>query len=151
LKKIGNPRIVLWVLIVALLVYVAYIYKAGENNDPSTPQNTPAVSQATVISDFRELKDIEVPTEAELGGQFYATELLFPEEFKGEVGDVFYVRMEDGHILATISYRIEELSKDVPAKASYTPLKDHGAGYAPEGKYTVKSIAEQELEAESSQ
>lgn len=135
----------LWVLIVALLVYVVYIYKSADN--PSPPKNSPAVSQATVISDFRELKDIQVPMEAQLGGHFYATELLFPVEFKGKVGDVFYVRMEDGHILATISYRIEELTKDVPTKASYTPLKDHGPGYAPDGEYTVKSIEEQELQS----
>ena len=134
MKRIGNPRVVLWVLIAALLVYVGYIYKSADNSLP--PKTSPVVSQATVISDFRELKDIQVPMEAELGGHFYATE---------------YVRIEDGHILATISYRIEELTEDVPTKASYTPLEDHGPSYAPDGEYTVKSIEEQEFQAGNSE
>ncbi|MGI6550130.1 MAG: hypothetical protein ACOX4Q_08890 [Syntrophomonadales bacterium] len=145
MKKIGNPRLVLWILIAALLVYVGYIYKTGENQPGLT---TPTVSQATVINDFREMKNIQVPTEAELGGHFFATELLFPAEFEGRVGDVFYVRMEDGHILATISYRVEEVTDEVPAKATYTPLKDHGPDYVPEGDYTTRSIEEQLVEAE---
>lgn len=145
MRRIGSPRVVLWVLIAAMLVYVAYVYKSGETNPPSTP---PAVSQAMVISDFRDMKNIQVPMDAELGGHFYATELLFPAEFNGRVGDVFYVRMEDGHILATISYRIEEVTGDIPAKATYTPLKDYGEGYVPGGDYTVKSIEDQSIEAE---
>ncbi|NLW43860.1 MAG: hypothetical protein GXY92_01600 [Syntrophomonadaceae bacterium] len=145
MSRAGNPRVLLWVLVLALVAYVAYLYIAQGDNNASLPQKPPAVSQATIISDFRELKDIQVPTEAELGGQFYATELLFPEGFKGEAGDVFYVRMEDGHILTTISYRIEEVTKDVPARATYIPLEDLGPQFEPEGEYTVKNITQQEI------
>lgn len=145
LSRTRNPRVLLWILIVALLAYVAYLYKAEGDKNASHPPDPPTVSQSTIISDFRELKGIQVPTEAELGGQFYATELLFPEEFKGEVGDVFYVRMEDGHILTTVSYRIEELSEDVPARATYTPLEDLGAQFVPDGDYTVKNITGQKI------
>lgn len=145
LRRKGNPRLVLWVLIVALLVYVAYLYKAEEDNPPSNP---PTVSQTTIINDFREMKNIQVPTEAELGGHFYATELLFPAEFKGQVGDVFYVRMEDGHILATISYSIEELTEDTPTQATYTPLKDLGPDFVPDGEYTTRRMVEQSIEGQ---
>lgn len=145
MTKERNPRVMLWILILALLAYVAYLYITQGDKNASPPQNPPKVSQATVISDFRELKNIQVPTEAELGGQFYATEVLFPEEFKGEAGDVFYVRMEDGHVMTTISYRIEEVTEDVPARATYAPLEDLGARFEPEGEYTVKSLTAQEI------
>lgn len=147
MKKLGNPRVVLWILIVALLTYVTYVYKTADNTPPPSP---PTVSQATIISDFREMKNIQVPMEPELGGQFYATELLFPVEFRGQVDDVFYVRMEDGHILATVSYRIDELTEEVPTEASYTPLKDHGPGYEPTGEYTVKGLEDQQIEKKNS-
>jgi len=143
LSKVESPRQVLWILIALMLGYAVYLFKTG---DTSSPPVEASISQATVVSDFREMKDIKVPIKPELGGQFYATELLFPDNFKGQVGDVFYARLEDGHILTTVSYRIEKLTSDVPPRAVYTPLKDYGPGYVPEGSYTRQTIGQFEME-----
>ncbi len=143
MKKLGSSRLILWILIVMMLAYAVYVYKSAENTkSPSTP----AVSQATVMSDFLEMKNIEVPLNPVLGGQFFTTELLFPAEFKGQVGDVFYARMEDGHVLATVSYRIDKLTEGVPNTASYVSVKVYGPDYEPAGDYTTKDLYDQEIE-----
>jgi len=138
LKKRGSPRLVLWIMILILLIGVAYVYFTSDNELEQPPKS---VSQISIMNDFRTM-DIDAPSEPVLGGKFFATEILFPADFKGQVGEEFYVRMEDGHVAITATYRIEELTDDTPAQATYEPLQEYDADYDPEGDYTTKSLIE---------
>ena len=59
---------------------------------------------------------------------------------------MFYARMEDGHVLATVSYRIDKLTEGVPNTASYVSVKVYGPDYEPAGDYTTKDLYDQEIE-----
>ena len=83
MSRTRNPRVLLWILIVALLAYVAYLYKA-EGDKRFTSAGPPTVSQS-IISDFR----IEGYTGANRSGTRRAVlcdRIAVFEEFKGRSG-----------------------------------------------------------------
>lgn len=144
-KKI-NPRVISWTMTLLVLAVVVFVYYS---DNPQKPVQTPVtISEAAIKIDFIEMKNIKVPIEPTLGGQFMTDELLFPAGFKGEVGSNFYARLEDGHVLTTVQYRIKSLTAGPPVEAVYEPVKNLAADFTPAGEYEVRSIERYSLKGQ---
>lgn len=143
MTKKMNPRVVTWILTFLALAAVAWVYYTGEDSKPVKTEVV--ISKAAVETDFIEMKDIAVPIKPTLGGKFMTDELLFPATFKGKAGSVFYARMEDGHVLITVQYRVQKVAAGPPVEAVYEPIKTLDADYKPTGNYEVRQIERYEL------
>ncbi len=144
MERRRNPRVCLWIFIAALLCGVFYLYNQQQTVVEEIP---PAVSQAAVMSDFMSMEEIEIPVEPALGGNFYTTELLFSSAFKGEAGEIFYARMEDGHIGITVGYRISSISESVPPVAVYEPIGDYYPNYDPGVDFVARSLTQNSVDS----
>ncbi len=120
-----------------LIVFVMVgfmIYQYGDGKTIAPPQS---ISKQDVMKDFADLKGNKDIPSATLGGNYFATEVFFPDDYVGEQGDEFYVSMEDGHVMLTQKYIIEVIgaSKDKSGKLLYK-LKDNWENFRPPaGKY----------------
>ncbi|MGE5397464.1 MAG: hypothetical protein ACM3MK_08030 [Chitinophagales bacterium] len=129
-KKRINPRIILWI-IVAGTILAMFLLKNQPEEPKLEPVSNPVVSRETVISDFRDLKDIDVPVKPSLGGSFITTKIWFPQGFKGRYEDEFYVRLEDGHNQSVVKYRLDKPSAEVSSSNQYSPLGTEDARFNP--------------------
>ncbi len=145
IKKM-NPRVVTWTLTILALAVVVMVYQTG-NSEPVQPDVV--ISKTAVKADFIEMKDVPVPIKPTLGGSFMTDELLFPASFNGKTGSIFYARVEDGHVLITVEYRIKKLSAGHPVVAVYESVKTLDADYEPAGDYEVQQIERYELKEQS--
>jgi hypothetical protein len=144
----------LWVLIVALLVYVCLSIQS----EKITPSNPPTVSQTTIINDFREMKNIRYQRNG-IGWSLYATELLFPAEFKGQWGmfSMYGWKMDITWQPSVTALRVDRgytnPSQIYPVKGSWTRLVltgsirrknglavDEGQGWNRFGSRTVSPV-----------
>lgn len=137
MKKKAHPRLVLWSLIAALLVVVIWVGINGERKGTGPELSA---SEDKVLSDFREMHTIEVPVDPVLGGRFYAVELLFPKNYSGRQGDILWARVEDGHIGATVEYRIQSLEAGPPLKINYQPIKVYAPDYKPDTDFDIRPL-----------
>lgn len=96
-------RTVVYLLVFAFMAYFLYNY-----NQVEAIVAPPSITQQQIFSDFADLTDNDIPA-ASLGGQFFTTEIFFPDDFVGDAGNEFYVSMEDGHVLYTQRYIIQEI------------------------------------------
>ncbi|MGE5416258.1 MAG: hypothetical protein ACM3UZ_05765 [Acidobacteriota bacterium] len=138
-----NPRVILWLIILVTIATVYYMPTGQVKN--KTPQQKPAVDKQLIRTDFLDLKGKPVPVKPVLGGRFQAEEILFPRDFKGEPGSVFYVEMEDGHIAATIKYKIERINTGPPLKVEYKVLQSYEPGQIDPRQFDAVPVGNQQI------
>lgn len=123
-----RKRSVIYFLLFALIAFL--FYQSETANHAKLP---PVISKEEILTDFQDLEDNDIP-EGKLGGNFYVTHLYFPAGFQGQKGDVFYVSLEDGHIVITQYYIIQK-EQDESEKLIYR-VKDTWENFQPpDGKY----------------
>ena len=103
-------RRVIYLLAFALVAYFLYL-----NSQAGVIVSPQSITKQEIFSDFADLSGNNIP-KATLGGQYFTTEVFFPDDFVGDAGNEFYVSMEDGHTLYTQRYIIEEIGAQ-PKKA----------------------------------
>lgn len=78
----------------------------GNIDNQATISGIPApIAKEVIFNDFKDISDNETP-QAVLGGTFYLNRLYLPSSYSGTDGEVFYVSMEDGHIVVLQKYQI---------------------------------------------
>ncbi|MGE5371902.1 MAG: hypothetical protein ACM3QZ_07950 [Solirubrobacterales bacterium] len=139
-----SPRLINWVMILAIVGAVIYFGRAGE-----PPKPAPLVANPQIVrSDFLGMTGVSQPMKSVLGGRFYATELLLPEPFTGKPGTRIYARMEDGHEAITALYEIKSVT-DQPAVVHYRHLKNEKYDFTPPGSWKRINLTGAEIRGES--
>lgn len=110
------------------------IFKYGDGREIVPPQS---ISKQDVLNDFADLQDNQGIPSGTLGGNYFTTEVFYPDDYIGDQGDEFYVSMEDGHDMLTQKYTIKEIgsTQEKSGKLQYE-LKDNWENFKPPaGKY----------------
>lgn len=125
-----------FIYLVAFGIIAFLIFKHGTGDD-ITPAPLPSISKQAVLEDFADLKDNPSIPSGSLGGTYYTTEVFFPDDYTGDIGDEFYVCMEDGHKLLTQKYVIYKTTAQQGQDESLQyKLKDSWEDFKPpKGKY----------------
>lgn len=138
-----NPRLILWGMILVIIAAV-YLLPTGQAKiKPARPQLS--ADKQLIRSDFLDLKNKPVPVKPVLGGRFQAAEILFPRDFTGKPGSVFIVEMEDGHIAATVKYKIERIEAGPPLKVRYKALQTFEPGQIDPRQYDAVQVGNQQI------
>lgn len=140
-----NPRVFLWLIILVTLAAVFYLPNKQVKIKPA-PQK-PTVTKDFIRTDFLDLSRMPVPVKPVLGGHFQANEILFPRDFKGEQGNIFYVEMEDGHIAATVKYEISTINNKMPPQVQYKALQSYEPGQIDPRQFDAVPIVRQQIES----
>lgn len=122
-----------FIYLTVFLIIGFIMFKYGDGKDIMPPAS---IDKDTVMADFADLKDNEVPA-GKVGGTYYTTQIAFPEDYMGDQGDEFYVSMEDGHVTLTQRYIIEEVgaTKEKSGKLVYKVKASWDNFVPPAGKY----------------
>jgi len=127
-----KARRVIYLLAFLLVGFIVFKYGQGNEITPA-----PSISKQDVLKDFADLKDNQDIPDGTLGGSYYTTAVFFPDDYVGDRGDEFYVSMEDGHVMLTQKYTIQEIgaTKEKSGKLLYK-VKDNWENFRPPtGKY----------------
>lgn len=124
-------RRMIYLLVFALLAY--FLYVNSQTELIAAPQS---ITQQEIFADFADLTENDIP-EASLGGQYFTTEIFFPDDYVGDAGDEFYVSMEDGHTIYTQRYIIQEIGaqSEKAGKLVYKLKANWENFQPPAGKY----------------
>lgn len=123
------------IYLIVFLMAAVFIFKYGDNRQIVFYPDS--ISKQDVLKDFADLSDNKNIPAGELGGNYFATEVFFPDDYIGDQGDEFYVTLEDGHMQLTQKYLIEKVATkgDKSGILKYK-LKENWENFKPPaGKY----------------
>ncbi|CFX53308.1 Uncharacterized [Syntrophomonas zehnderi OL-4] len=127
-----KTRNVIYLITFAIIAFLIFKYGGGEDTPPLA-----SISKQDVLEDFADLQDNPGIPSGTLGGTYYTTEVFFPDDYTGDLGNEFYVAMEDGHSILTQKYVIYKTTAQTDQSESLQyKLKDSWEDFKPPaGKY----------------
>lgn len=115
LEESGNMNI-RRIIYIAVIIFVAIVFFRGFINEPAKDiYGSEPLSQQKLLADFKALPGNTLK-DKDSGEVYNVSVMLFPENFKGESGDAFYVEMKKGENHLTIMYRIREVGNNEDEK-----------------------------------
>ncbi len=102
-----------------------------------TLSKTPVpIDRQAIFDDFKDLSDNDIPAGV-LGGTFFPGRLYLPEGYKGQAEDIFYLSIEDGHLLILQKYQVKQ---QPDGSLKYQLIQNLENQDEPEGSFEAYSL-----------